>query len=312
MARSNRFKVLDGSAWYHLYNKVGGVGRGEYPLADTSAARKLMEFFELYASVYECVLAALCVMGNHYHAVAFFKEYRQLSRRELRRRAKLINPGPLGEERLDCWGDEDWERFNRRLFDVSDFMKDVQQRFSVWHNTRHKCCGHFWADRFKATLLEGPRIALDATLYVELNPVRAGMVKRPEDHKYSSCFLRNIKKASSFMSLEELTGIADVTEAGIHYRSLLYWRGAVPTREKQAAIPEEIVAAEEARDFKAHGCFLRKVAYYRDGLVLGSSEYIAGMLDAARESGLYKRRKNPIKSKHGGPECYMRAYLTDN
>jgi hypothetical protein len=41
MARANRFKVLDGSAWYHLYNRVGGVGPGNYPLGKAAAARKL-------------------------------------------------------------------------------------------------------------------------------------------------------------------------------------------------------------------------------------------------------------------------------
>ena len=40
--------------------------------------------------------------------------------------------------------------------------------------------------------------------------------------------------------------------------------------------------------------------------------HVAEMLSAARESGFYKRRKNPIRSKTNGPECYMRAYLTDN
>ncbi len=309
MARSNRFKVLEGSAWYHLYNHAA-VALGEYPLEGTPAARKLIELFELHASVYECVLAALCVMGNHYHAVVFFEEYRRLSPRELRRRAKLLNPGPLGEARLDCWGEEDWERFNRRLFDVSDFMKDVQQRFSAWYNARHRRRGHFWAERFKATVLEGPRVALDAALYVELNPVRAGLVKRPEDHRHSSCFLRSIGKAKKFVSLERLTGIGDAEEAGTHYRSLLYWRGAVPTREGQAAIPEEIIEEEEARGFRERGCFRRRLAYYRDGLVVGSSEFVADMLGVARESGFYRRRKHPIRNR--GPECCMRAYLTDN
>jgi hypothetical protein len=307
MARSNRFKVLEGSAWYHLYNQAAAA-LGEYPLEGTGAGRRLIELFEFYASVYECTLAALCVMGNHYHAVAFFEEYRRLSPRELRRRAKRLNPGPLGEARLDCWGDEDWERFNRRLFDVSDFMKDVQQRFSVWYNARHTRRGHFWAERFKATVLEGPRVALDAALYAELNPVRAGLVKRPEDYRHSSAFLRSIGKAKNFVPLQELTGIADAEEARIHYRSLLYWRGAVPGREGQAAIPEEVINAEEARGFMARGCFRRRIAYYRDGLVLGSSEFVAGMLEIARESGFYVRRKHPVTNR--GPECCMRAYLT--
>jgi hypothetical protein len=306
MARTSRFKVLDGEAWYHVYNHVA-AGLGEFPLGKPAAARRLIEFFEFYASVYECTLAALCVMGNHYHGVLHFEEYRPLSRKELRRRAKLLNPGPLGEERLECWSDEDWARFNRRLFDLSEFMKDVQQNFSIWYNARHKRRGHFWGDRFKATVLEGVGSALGAALYAELNPVRAGLVKRPEDYRYSSCFLRSVQKAEGFMPLSELVGIDDEEEARRHYRSLLYWRGAVRSREKQAVIPEEIVRAEEARGFAQRGCFRRRLAYYRDGLAVGCGEFVAEMLERARESGIYRRRRHPVRNR--GPECCMRAYV---
>ncbi|MHC4916880.1 MAG: transposase, partial [Planctomycetota bacterium] len=96
MARSKRFKVHWGVAWYHLYNHVAAAV-GEYPLSKPAAARKLMALFRFYASVYECALAALCVMGNHYHAVARFEQFRLLSREELLRRARRLNPGPLGE-----------------------------------------------------------------------------------------------------------------------------------------------------------------------------------------------------------------------
>lgn len=307
MARTNRFKVHWGVAWYHLYNHVAAC-LGDYPLGKPVVARKLMAFFRFYASVYECTLAALCVMGNHYHAVARFEEFRRLSRRELMRRARLLNPGRLGEDRLGCWGEEDWARFNRRLFDVSDFMKDVQQHFSVWYNRRHDRRGHFWGERFKATVLEGPLTALGAVIYAELNPVRAGLVKRPEDYRYSSCFLRSIKKADDFTPLTELTGITDAEEAGRHYRSLLYWRGAIRSREKQAVIPESIVRAEEARGFRERGCFRRRLAYYRDGLAVGCSDFVAEMLIRAREAGIYRRRKHPVRNR--GPECCMRAYLT--
>jgi len=115
-------------------------------------------------------------------------------------------------------------------------------------------------------------------------------------------------KSKNFLPLQELTGIAYAEEAGIHYRSLLYWRGAVPSREGQAAISEEVIEAEEARGFRERGCFRRKMAYYRDGLVLGSSEFVAEMLEIARESGFYGRRKHPVRNR--GPQCCMRAYLT--
>ena len=52
VARSKRFKVLCGVAWYHLYNHVAAAA-GEYPLSKPAAAHKLMSLFRFYASVYE-------------------------------------------------------------------------------------------------------------------------------------------------------------------------------------------------------------------------------------------------------------------
>ena len=305
MARSKRFKVQWGVAWYHLYNHVAACV-GEYPLSKPAAARKLLALFQFYASVYECALAAVCVMGNHYHVVARFERFLVMSRKELMKRAKMLNAGPLGEKRLECWGDEDWARFNRRLFDVSEFMKDVQQRFSVWYNARYKRRGYFWGDRFKATVLDGPSTALGAVVYAELNPVRAGLVRRPEDHRYSSCFLRSAGKAEWLMDLSQLTGIAEAEEAKRYYRSMLYWCGAVKTREKKGVIPEEIVRAEEARGFAERGCFRRRIGYYRDGLAVGCSEFVIKMLARARDAGIFRRRKHPLRGR--GPECCLRAY----
>ncbi len=155
-------------------------------------------------------------------------------------------------------------------------------------------------------MLEDATTALGAVIYAELNPVRAGLVRRPEDYRYSSCFLRSAGKADDFINLGELTGIPDRAEARIHYRSMLYWRGAVSGDEKQATIPEAIVRAEEARGFKERGCFRRRLAYYRDGLAIGCSEFVAEMLAKARQSGIYRRRRHPVTDR--GPECCMRAY----
>ena len=64
--------------------------------------------------------------------------------------------------------------------DVSAFMKTVKQRFSVWYNQSHARYGTLWADRFKSVLVEGDTRALaTVAAYIDLNPVRAGMVEDP-------------------------------------------------------------------------------------------------------------------------------------
>jgi hypothetical protein len=79
------------------------------------------------------------------------------------------------------------ERLLRRMNDLSEFMKTFKHRFAVWYNKNHKRFGHLWAERFTSTIIEGNHHhALQVvSAYVDLNPVRAGMVKDPKDYRWS-------------------------------------------------------------------------------------------------------------------------------
>jgi len=65
-------------------------------------------------------------------------------------------------------------------------------RFAQWQNRRHGWSGHLWANRFYSTPLDEEHLWA-AARYVELNPVRAGMVRRAEAYDWSSarCHARN-------------------------------------------------------------------------------------------------------------------------
>jgi hypothetical protein len=65
-------------------------------------------------------------MGTHYHLVLPVRRTIQLSRGELKRRAALLWPRERDRPRTE----EQWRRFNDRLFDLSVFMKDLQSRFA--------------------------------------------------------------------------------------------------------------------------------------------------------------------------------------
>jgi len=45
--------------------------------------------------------------------------------------------------------------------------------------------GYLWGDRFKSVLIEKGEGLLNCLAYIDLNPVRAGIVKRPEDYRWS-------------------------------------------------------------------------------------------------------------------------------
>jgi putative transposase len=55
-----------------------------------------------------------------------------------------------------------------------------------WFNRRHKRCGHLFQGRFDAVLVEKESYFRELLRYVVLNPVRAKMVARPEDYRWSS------------------------------------------------------------------------------------------------------------------------------
>ena len=226
-----------------------------------------------------------------------FEAERQLSRKELW--ALALKMYPRSEKKLKAWKEEDWERFEKRLFDVSEFMRKLQGAFARWYNRTYDRKGRFWGDRFKSTLLADGGAVLDAMLYVDLNPVRAGLEERPEAYAGSSFYLRALGKAPWLADLRLCLDANNEKEALDTYRRLLYYRGAVRTRGEQAAISPALLAAEEARGFKESGIFLRRLRHFTDGLVVGGETVVRQQLVKLKRAGRFLRRKNPIAQAGG-------------
>ena len=69
---------------------------------------------------------------------------------------------------------------------LSRLMRHVNGVYTQTYNRRHGVVGHLFQGRFKAILVEEESYFLEVCRYVDLNPVRAGMVKRPQDWVWSS------------------------------------------------------------------------------------------------------------------------------
>lgn len=69
---------------------------------------------------------------------------------------------------------------------LSQAMRWLGQCYAQAFNLRHRRCGSLWQGRFKSCLVQSERYLLNVMRYIELNPVRAAMVQRPEDHRWSS------------------------------------------------------------------------------------------------------------------------------
>jgi hypothetical protein len=65
-------------------------------------------------------------------------------------------------------------------------MKTVMQRMTQWFNREHNRTGTLWESRFTSVIVESGIAARMMAAYIDLNPVRAGMVVDPAEYRWSS------------------------------------------------------------------------------------------------------------------------------
>ncbi len=69
---------------------------------------------------------------------------------------------------------------------VSRLMQSLGRRYVRYFNHTYRRSGTLWEGRFRSCLVDADDYLLTCQRYIELNPVRAGMVSRPEDYHWSS------------------------------------------------------------------------------------------------------------------------------
>jgi len=78
-------------------------------------------------------------------------------------------------------------------------MKHLGQRYVQYFNRRHARSGTLWEGRFRSCLVEEEAYLLRCYRYIELNPVRARMVERPQDYDWSSHGFNALGRPSTFL-----------------------------------------------------------------------------------------------------------------
>ena len=192
MARTRRI-VRDGH--YHLMSRTTGR---EFLLGSGTLKTKIVAALKAAADFSGVKLKAYCIMDDHFHVVCEIrKPGSQVSEREVLRRIGVLKGTEFADMLESHWAElrrigmeaavEDQLRgWRRRMHDVSQFVKTFKETVDRLYKSRQSRCGGLWSGRFKSTLIDSQGYLGTCIRYVELNPVRAGIVRRTADYAWSS------------------------------------------------------------------------------------------------------------------------------
>jgi len=260
-----------------------------------------------------------CLMGNHFHLLVEVPDRECLSRlteEELRELLPLLHESSAVEtieEELDrarergdaAWQAEILDRYERRRGSLSHFLKELKQRVTLYMNKKLDRTGTLWEGRFKSLLVEGRELSLmTVAAYIDLNPVRAGLVKKPEDYRwcgYAEALsgTRGAKPARRGLGvilsecLHDSELQTDWGRTQKRYRQFLFEEGEAREADEHSGEGARVgFSAEEVEEaVKAEGAMpvaavLRhRVRYLSDGAVLGTAAFVDGIFLREKEAG---------------------------
>jgi hypothetical protein len=196
------------------------------------------------------------------------------------------------------------ERYFRRMWDLSQFMKTLKQRFTTWFNRQHARRGTLWEERFKSILVEDGHAARTVAAYIDLNPVRAGMVDDPKDYRWCSYGEAVAGGKRSREGLQrvmfEVAGARLAPE--IAAEELMNWRQA-SYRYRQilhSAMDRNRVSAEEGSTTRLseEAALMCPIRHLADGMVLGRAPFVEAVFGWCR--GLFgPKRKTGARTLRG-------------
>jgi REP-associated tyrosine transposase len=210
---------------------------------------------------------AYAIMSNHTHTVLRINHSQSdnWTREEvIKRWTQLFSGGVLiqryqtGECKTQAEVDKVYEVieiWRERLTDISWFMRCLNESIARKANAEDKCTGRFWEGRFKSQALLDEQALLACMVYVDLNPIRAGIHSTLEESKYTSIAQRidefskmavnnqtEQEQQSPSISLADFIGSSQ-SKQGIPYTlhdyfELADWSGRAIRDDKKGYIPK--------------------------------------------------------------------------
>ena len=280
--------------------------------------------FEL-AEVFAIAVCAYAVMSNHVHLVLSVDQARALTwddREVARRWMKLFGGMPLvrsfaaGEKLSHAQltaVDLNITEYRKRLFDISWFMRCLNEPIARMANAEDNVTGRFWEGRFKSQALLDESALIAAMAYVDLNPIRAGMAQTPEESDYTAIQQRILERdpeiaAGNPEAIEKLPEdlqaaigklmpfadqAPDNSERTIPYEirdylELVDWSGRAVIEGKRGSIPENLppILQRLRIDPAAYVKFINRSEKSRFGNFIGPIEAMRNLAERFGKSFL--------------------------
>ena len=304
LMRTRRLKISGTDATYHCMTRT--VNRDRlFQDREKEVLRKILWQVADFCGV---ELLTYCIMSNHFHVLVRVPCLTEVSDQELLRRYKALYPKPtkyqtasisVMEKELLAGGEEAEtirKRLLSRMGDISEFMKAVKQRFSVWYNKSHGRCGTLWGERFKSVLVEGEGNALQTmAAYIDLNPVRAGLVEDPKDYRFCGYAEAVATAGKARIGIENIWSDHRGCPMQAH-RELIFGKRAADTTVNDISRDRALKMLEKSDAVLPRATLLRcRVRYFTDGAILGSKEYVRSFAD------VWQRNTNRIRTPKAQP-----------
>ena len=287
-------------------------------LLDTEGKEFLVKLVRAYEDVLGVEVLTFCVMDNHFHLLVRVPHRPEgfdvpievvVARLD---RALGAESAKLMHRNLEFWRTtkneaamEEWRRQQvARMFSLSEFMKAIQLRFSRWYNRRAGRKGTLWEGRYTSVIVEEEERAMRTmAAYIDLNPVRAGMVADPADYRWSGYAEAMAGKARSRRGVVKIIGqmawaraaaagakpwVAEGFPAPVERRALVFYRailgsqgtertradGTVVRRGLSKKLTARLTTPNERR--LAAEVLTRRVRHFTQGVIFGSRAMIDG------------------------------------
>lgn len=277
------------SSLYHIISRTALDG---LPFKNAEKD-ELVRVIKRFSLVFAVDVHGYAIMGNHFHLLVEMHPASSLSDDEVRRRYRLLY------SKSEMFPEGLLEHYRERFSSLSSYVKEIKQRFSCHYNKRHNRRGTLWGERFKSVLVEHGHTMMNCLAYIDLNPVRAGIVKKPEDYRWSSIgYHLRTENRDGFLS--EDFGLADFENETLkderlrEYRDFLYHAGAI-SKEGKAKISDAVLREAKRDDFYVSRAkrFRLRTRYFTDSGAIGTKAFVEGVFLQFKDRYDWKRVRIP-------------------